>query len=45
MNLKLGSIAGNLESVQRFSGLSPSPRGSAAGIQETAREDAPDEDE
>merc|ERR1712084_51580 len=44
-SIKLGSIAHNLESVQRISGLSPSPRGSAAGIQETAREDAPDEEE
>lgn len=37
-----GSIAGNLESAQRISGLSPSPRGSAAGIPETNRENASD---
>ena len=46
-SLKLGSIGhNNLESVNRISGLSPSPRNSAEAIvRETAREDAPEEDD
>ena len=44
-SVQLGSIAGNLESVQRISGLSPSPRGSAAGIPETNRENDQEEDQ
>ena len=44
-SVQLGSIAGNLESVQRISGLSPSPRGSAAGIPETNRENDQEEED